>query len=380
MRFHRLFAIVPALVLAFHVPSERSVYAAELNADGYDISGFAYQWPEKFSKDDSVVQTDLSYKSHDVNIEITKYAFNRMTGDINEDEKLSIADAVMLSRVIAEDLTVHLSSIGSENSDCDENGEMNIDDLTRMLQYIAGKIPDEEFFVDHHQAYTVADIYVRSLESLRGGFAYGEFPATRSGKTQSIKRMAEDNHALLAINCDYVEIRDNGVVYRNGIMYRDTRRADLAAIFKDGTMQILTDSEYRALTEKQKGEIWQTTNFAPGIVKNGEMLSGFRGSVYTEKHPRSAIGYYEPGHYCFIQADGRQPGYSMGVTMQEWAAFAHSLGVKEAYNMDGGSSSEIVFLGKTVNNPSGISTGSTGGRNSSDILYVCETSEIPAEP
>lgn len=379
MHFHRLFAVIPALVLAIHAPVNQTAHAAEINADGYDISGFAYQWPELFSKDDTVTETELSYKSHDVNIEITKYALNRITGDINEDESVTIADAVMLSRVIAEDHTVTLTATASDNADCDENGELSIDDMTRMLQHLAGKITDEEFFVDHHQVFTVADIHIRSLDLLRGGFAYGEFPQPRSGKTQSISRMAEDNHALLAINCDYVEIRDNGVTYRNGVMYRDKYRADLAAIFKDGTMKVLTDAEYRALSEEQKSEIWQTTNFAPGLVKNGEMLTGYRGSVYTEKHPRSGIGYYEPGHYCFIQADGRQPGYSVGVTMQEWAAFAHSLGVQEAYNMDGGSSSEIVFLGETVNSPSGVKTGSTGGRHSSDILYICEAKDIPTE-
>ena len=349
MRKSRLFAMIPALVLALQsAASGIPARAAEVNSDGYDISGFGAKWPEKFSKDDTVIQTELSYQSHDVHIDITKIAYDRMTGDTNFDSKLTVSDAVLLSRILAEDSAVEVTDTGLRNADVDENDELTVDDLTNLLRYLAGMIKDKDFLVDHHQAYTVADIYVRSIDLLRGAFATGSFPEKGTGKLKSIQKMAEENNAILAINCDYVEIRDNGITYRNGVMYRDKKRADIAAIFKDGTMKVLTDAEYRALSDDEKGEIWQTTSFAPGLVKNGEMLSGYRGSVYTEKHPRSGIGYYEPGHYCFVQADGRQPGYSVGVTMQEWAEFCHSLGVQEAFNMDGGGTACMAFNGKVI--------------------------------
>ena len=55
-------------------------------------------------------------------------------------------------------------------------------------------------------------------------------------------------------------------------------------------------------------------------------------------NPRSAVGYYEPGHYCFVVIDGRQPGYSKGATLMQLAQLFESLGCKEAYNLDGGKS------------------------------------------
>ena len=377
MHIRRFLAVLSSALLAINsfgmMPS-----SAETNAQGYDLSGFAYQWPEKFSQADTLTKTDHSYQSHDVNIEITKYAFNRVNGDVNANETLNISDAVLLARIISEDQTLTLTDTGLQNADCNEDGELDIKDVTTLLSFLAGNLSEKEYLVDHHQVFTVADFYVRSIDLLRGAFAYGEFPKTGSARLEPISKMAKDNNALLAINCDYVEIRDNGITYRNGIMYRDKARAELAVIYKDGTMEVMRDKEYRALTDERKAEIWQTTSFAPILVKDSEVRTQFSGSVYTEKHPRSAIGYFEPGHFCFVLADGRQPGYSMGVSIADLAKFMSSLGVTQAFNMDGGSSSEMIFLGETINHPSGIQVGTTGGRSSSDILYVCEPKDIPS--
>ncbi len=64
-------------------------------------------------------------------------------------------------------------------------------------------------------------------------------------------------------------------------------------------------------------------------------------------------------------SDGRS-GESEGLTLYELAEFLQSLGARTAYNLDGGGSSTMVFLGDVVNNPSGRS----GERAVTDILYV----------
>jgi exopolysaccharide biosynthesis protein len=51
-------------------------------------------------------------------------------------------------------------------------------------------------------------------------------------------------------------------------------------------------------------------------------------SKFKVKNPRSAIGYYEPGHYCFIVVDGRQNGYSDGMTLDELAQTLRSSAAK----------------------------------------------------
>jgi hypothetical protein len=68
-------------------------------------------------------------------------------------------------------------------------------------------------------------------------------------------------------------------------------------------------------------------------------------------HPRSAMGWNDKFLYLAV-ADGRQPGLSIGVTLEQMADFLVALGCQEAINMDGGQSTELVLNGKILNNVS----------------------------
>jgi exopolysaccharide biosynthesis protein len=94
-------------------------------------------------------------------------------------------------------------------------------------------------------------------------------------------------------------------------------------------------------------------------------MEEFNSSV-NPSNPRTAVGYYEPGHYCFVVVDGRQPGYSDGYSTKELSELMFSLGCTVAYNMDGGKSSEMAFNGAFYNKPY------HGGRGTSDILYIAD--------
>lgn len=91
------------------------------------------------------------------------------------------------------------------------------------------------------------------------------------------------------------------------------------------------------------------------------MISTVKGA-----NPRSAIGYYEPGHYCTVLVEGRQAGYSKGMSMVQLSQLFESLGCKAAYNFDGGQSSVMTFMGEVYNQPA------NGGRSNSDMFYVAE--------
>lgn len=70
-----------------------------------------------------------------------------------------------------------------------------------------------------------------------------------------------------------------------------------------------------------------------------------------ERHPRSAIGWNER-YFFLIQVDGRQPGFSVGMTLEELADFAlRRLGCTEVMNLDGGVSSTLWAGGRVRNNP-----------------------------
>jgi hypothetical protein len=74
-----------------------------------------------------------------VNSDIAK-GQNALTvkGDLNLDCRTTVADAVMLARLTAEDQTVNITDAGLANADVDSDGNMTALDVTALLREIAG--------------------------------------------------------------------------------------------------------------------------------------------------------------------------------------------------------------------------------------------------
>nr|WP_313559117.1 phosphodiester glycosidase family protein [Ruminiclostridium cellobioparum] len=58
------------------------------------------------------------------------------------------------------------------------------------------------------------------------------------------------------------------------------------------------------------------------------------------------------GKMVLIVVDGRQPGYSTGMTGKELAEYLIRLGVEEAAMLDGGATSQMLVEGSLKNRPS----------------------------
>jgi len=76
-------------------------------------------------------------------------------------------------------------------------------------------------------------------------------------------------------------------------------------------------------------------------------------------HPRTALGFDDSGTWLLlVVVDGRQAGFSEGVTLYELASILQSEGCTQSINLDGGGSS-IMLIRKsgeevsTLNSPSG---------------------------
>jgi len=89
--------------------------------------------------------------------------------------------------------------------------------------------------------------------------------------------------------------------------------------------------------------------FGPLLIVNGEKteLTSFSGGLA----PRTAIGQTAQGHVLLVVVDGRQTA-SIGATFLDMQTILFSNGAINAINLDGGSSSTIVYQGNVVNNPS----------------------------
>ena len=63
---------------------------------------------------------------------------NGINGDINLDGKVTVADAIMLSRYVAEDTTVSITAEGLAAADLNSDGLTTADDVIVLLRSLAG--------------------------------------------------------------------------------------------------------------------------------------------------------------------------------------------------------------------------------------------------
>lgn len=61
-------------------------------------------------------------------------------GDVNCDGKITVSDAILMSRIAANDTTADVSSQGKRNGDCNQDNAWNSLDVTLILKYVAGLI------------------------------------------------------------------------------------------------------------------------------------------------------------------------------------------------------------------------------------------------
>ena len=212
--------------------------------------------------------------------------------------------------------------------------------------------------------YYVADVYLRSTDYFRTAFAQDKFG---QGIKEDLLPIANRHNAILATSGDYYGMHANRSVIRNGTVYRQkSGDGDVCVLYRDGTMKIVYDKEkFDAAAEVEKGA-WQAWSFGPSLFKeNGDTLTSYSGYL-ASKHPRCAIGYYEPGHYVFVLVDGRADNYSAGLTMVALSNLMKELNCTVAYNLDGGQTAQMAFDGNIVNQPY------KNGRVVSDILYIGE--------
>lgn len=214
----------------------------------------------------------------------------------------------------------------------------------------------------------VATVTLSDITSLRSAFAEGTYGKNITAKTSEI---AEGVNALLAINGDYYGVQESGYVIRNGILYRSSARngqQDLV-IYSDGSTEFISEDDVTAEELMEKGA-WQVLSFGPALISDGEIFVSEEEEVgkAMESNPRTAIGFLEDGSIVFVVSDGRTEK-SEGLSLYEMAEFLTSIGVVNAYNLDGGGSSTMVYRGELINNPT-TSGRSIKERAVSDILYI----------
>ena len=220
--------------------------------------------------------------------------------------------------------------------------------------------------------YYTADVVVSDATALRSAFANNEYGTNITAKPS---RIAAEHNAVLAINGDYYGFRTDGILIRNGVVYRDDGVRQGLALYADGRVEVYDETATTAQALINAG-VWNTCSFGPALVDGGAVLQGiddvevdtnFGNHSIQGPQPRTALGWVGTGHYVFVVVDGRDEGYSRGATMTELARIMADLGCRVAYNLDGGGSSAMYWNGQIINQPS-----NGGERATSDILYIAQ--------
>jgi len=104
-------------------------------------------------------------------------------------------------------------------------------------------------------------------------------------------------------------------------------------------------------------------------MTNWERGEGLDPAAFVNmRHPRTLIGVDAAGKIWMAAIDGRQPDYSIGMTLPDLVRLSLRLNLQDALNLDGGGSTTMVVNGRIVNKPSDP----TGPRQVNDAILVNE--------
>ncbi len=222
---------------------------------------------------------------------------------------------------------------------------------------------DNKIF-DSHQYISILEI---NSKKAKGGFAFANDP----GKITPTSKFAKDSGAVVAMNGTFYNMRPpyNCVCYfkKNGVEVFDNtenmaqRDNGAVVITKKGKMYVeAADMDAPGnILENQK---WAQRIDDPNVMCSGPvlMIDGKdarldENSFNRNRHPRSAVATKGKKIYL-ITVDGRSAEHAQGVSLWEFTAIMHYLGVEDAINLDGGGSTTLYAEGESesgvINHPS----------------------------
>ncbi|MBQ8654803.1 MAG: phosphodiester glycosidase family protein [Clostridia bacterium] len=200
--------------------------------------------------------------------------------------------------------------------------------------------------------------------------SYKKYPSKSTAYAMNISKR---EGGIVAINGDYFVHRKEGYIIRNGEVLRQnyTDLYHTLIIDDKGDFTIMTTNTQEAV-ESFEGNAVQLLVFGPALVIDGVQQTDFEAKgpgilkecTPHKKTQRLAICQMDELSYLIIATEGPENKGSKGLTMANFAQLCADLGVKQAFNLDGGSSSTVVLNDKKINS---LSTGKK--RKIGDILY-----------
>ena len=163
-------------------------------------------------------------------------------------------------------------------------------------------------------------------------------------KTDLPYKIAREYDAVLAVTGEYISANHNpkGVIIVDGTVLHDKKQATTMAFLPNGEMAVYDAGKVNAKALLALG-VRNSYSFGPILVENGkchpDITKHKLGTAYSW---RAAIGQIEPGHNIIIVT--KNP-----IRLTDLAKIFVQYGCKTAYNLDGGYSAALVFMGEQLN-------------------------------
>ncbi len=190
--------------------------------------------------------------------------------------------------------------------------------------------------------------------------------------------LARQHSAVFACSGDFYDTNLwPGIVIRDGVVYRNIIERDMMAIYPDGSFVCYTNEDEITAQELLDSGVQDTLSFGPILISDEKYGTELTSHFLCRQNPRNSIGMIEPGHYVFIVSEGRMPE-SSGLTLRSLAELFKQEGCPVAYNLDGGQSVAMMFMGEYVNTHDG-DVFSGYFRTLPEVIYFGTSDLVPDE-
>ena len=232
--------------------------------------------------------------------------------------------------------------------------------------------------------YFVAHIRMRGINSFRTCQA-----AENRNGMGAIKPwvLARRSKAVLMITGDNLVESDDqykSILIRDGKVFLNNSKCDSMAVYPDLSMRIFGPYDTKAEEILMDG-VRDVFSFGPTFIRDGVFTDADIDNaprIHNETNPRTGIGMVEPGHFVAIVVDGRQKEYSYGMRLTTFGELFLAEGCTQAYNLDGGVSACMLFMGEQLNHHGNNRVGTvedTYQRRIPDGLVFGYSDQVPSE-
>ena len=254
-------------------------------------------------------------------------------------------------------------------------------------------LPDREGYVDS----TISvRIETRIIMNTKVFFTFVQIAdpsqlRTYSIRNGSVKDNAEKVKSVLAVNGDWYtakEKKGNGVIWRNGVRKRNVDHGIYDGLFIDrnGDFHILRHPKKGAVADAPFADnIMHSFVFGPALVIDGEIvhLDGTPGFITGAKRnttdeilartvgsfkstQRAALCQMGPLSYLIITTEGPEQSEGGGFSTDQMARLAWDMGAQQAFNIDGGTSAQLVIGTERLN---ALGNGGKSNRAVGDMIF-----------